>query len=73
MGHDAWRVFRAAFPRAESGLVTLARVGLSSDRTWAITYIDSQGDWLAGAGHLVVLHKVNGVWHRRASLTLRVS
>ncbi len=49
---DRWAMFRAVYPHAGTGIVTLVHVGLSEDGTWALTYIDSQSDWLAGAGYL---------------------
>jgi hypothetical protein len=62
-GPDRWQMLRTAYPHAGTGIISLTRVGLSADTTWAVTYIDSQGDWLAGAGYLVVLHKRGGTWH----------
>lgn len=72
-GPDRWAVFRAAYPRAGAGIVTLVHVGTSADGNWALTYIDSQGDWLAGAGYLVVLHRIDGIWHPVRRATLRIS
>ncbi len=72
-GPDRWQVFRARYPDASTGIISLTRVGLSSDTHWAITYIDSQGDWLGGAGFLVVLRQADGVWRPVKKAILRVS
>ena len=72
-GADGWVMLRARYPDAGTGLISLTRVGLSPDERWAITYIDSQADWLAGSGYLVVLHQDKGVWRPVKRATLRIS
>jgi hypothetical protein len=61
MGRDAWPAFRVAFPEA-GGVVRLARVGLSRDGMWALTYVESRAGALSGAGFLYVLRKERGTW-----------
>lgn len=72
-GPDRWEMFRAAYPDAGAGIVTLVHVGISADGKWALTYIDSQGDWLTGAGYLVVLHQIGEIWHPVRRARLRIS
>ena len=67
-----WIAFRAAFPNG-GPIRSVSRVGLSHDRRWAIVYAGWQGDWLAGAGLVYVLHRDRDAWRIRDELMLWVS
>jgi hypothetical protein len=70
--NTGWIGFRRAFPNG-AGIVTLSRVGLSSDGRWAIVYGGQQADWLAGAGYIYVLHRDPDKWRIRRQLNVWVS
>ena len=67
-----WEGFYRAFPRG-GGIVSLSRVGVSRDGHWAMLYVGRQGDWLAGAGYVYVLHNDRGIWRVRHSHMLWIS
>jgi hypothetical protein len=69
---SGWEGFRRAFPDG-GGIVSLSRVGLSHDGHWAMVYVGSQGDWLAGAGFLYVLYNDGGIWRVRHRQMLWIS
>lgn len=54
-------------------IVSVSRVGISHDGHWAMVYVGSQGDWLAGAGYLHVLYDDAGIWRVRYSHLLWIS
>lgn len=56
-----WTTFRREHPRA-NGVVSISRVALSNDGTWALLYAGRRSDYLAGRGFLYVLRKDGGVW-----------
>ena len=67
-----WEGFRRAFPRG-GPIVSVSRVGLSRDGHWAMVYVGSQGDWLAGAGYFYFLSNEGGIWRERHRRMLWVS
>jgi hypothetical protein len=67
-----WEGFRRAFPQG-GGIVSVSRVGLTHDGRWAMVYVGSQGDWLAGAGFVYVLHHDGGIWRIRHRQLLWIS
>jgi hypothetical protein len=67
-----WEGFRRAFPNG-GPIVSVSRVGISHDGHWAMVYVGSQGDWLAGAGYFYVLYNDAGVWRVRYSHMLWIS
>lgn len=67
-----WEGFRRAFPNG-GPIVSVSRVGLSHDGRWAMVYVGSQGDWLAGAGYFHVLYDDAGIWRVRYSKMLWIS
>ena len=67
-----WEGFRRAFPGG-GPIVSVSRVGLSRDGHWAMVYVGSQGDWLAGAGYFYILYNDTGVWRERHRQVLWIS
>lgn len=67
-----WEGFRRAFPKG-GPIVSVSRVGISHDGHWAMVYVGSQGDWLAGAGYLYVMYNDAGIWRIRSSKMLWIS
>jgi hypothetical protein len=61
INQNGWDVFYADYPGAP-GITTLSRVGFNDAMDQALVYVGTQSHWLAGAGYIVLLVKVEGVW-----------
>jgi predicted small lipoprotein YifL len=61
VNQNGWDAFYADYPGAP-GITTLSRVGFNDAMDQALVYIGTQSHWLAGAGYIVLLKKVNGAW-----------
>jgi hypothetical protein len=61
VNQNGWDVFYADYPGAP-GITTLSRVGFNDAMDQALVYVGTQSHWLAGAGYIVLMKKVNGVW-----------
>jgi hypothetical protein len=58
---NGWDLFYTRFP-GTPGIITLSRVGFNEAMDQALVYIGIQSHWLAGAGTMLLMQKVNGVW-----------
>ena len=58
---DGWQLFYEQYPDAP-GITTLSRVGFNKLHDQALVYVGTLSHWLAGAGYIVLLKKVNGAW-----------
>jgi len=58
---DAWDRFYTKYPKSP-GVITLSRVGFNRRRGMAMVYVGSQSHWLAGGGHIRILHKQVEKW-----------
>jgi hypothetical protein len=61
VNQNGWDIFYADYPGAP-GITTLSRVGFNNAMDEALVYIGTESHWLAGAGYIVLLKKVNGAW-----------
>ncbi len=61
VNQNGWDVFYADYPGAP-GITTLSRVGFNDAMDQALVYVGTQSHWLAGAGYIVLLKKVDGAW-----------
>jgi hypothetical protein len=61
INQDGWQVFYAKYPDAP-GILTFSRVGFDTALDQALVYVGDQSHFLAGAGHYVLLKKVNSAW-----------
>ena len=61
VNQDGWQLFYARFPDAP-GMLTFSHVGFNAAFDQALVYAGIQSQALAGAGHYVLLVKVNGTW-----------
>ncbi len=58
---SGWDTFYAQYPDS-TGMIYLSRPGYNAGGDKAIVYFGSQAYYLAGAGYIVLLEKVNGEW-----------
>lgn len=56
-----WDLFYKKYPDSP-GIVTLSRVGFSSNGEDGLVYFGNGRNWKSGKGYLVVLHKTRGEW-----------
>jgi len=61
VNQDGWQLFYERYPQAR-GILTFSRAGFDDALDQALVYVGVQSQALAGAGHYVLLKKVNGVW-----------
>jgi hypothetical protein len=58
---SGWEIFYNRHPQAP-GITTLSRVGFNKAYNQALVYIGTQSNWLAGAGHFILLKKGPEGW-----------
>jgi hypothetical protein len=72
VNQNGWDVFYADYPGAP-GMTTLSRVGFNDAMDQALVYVGTQSHWLAGAGYIVLMKKVNGTWTIDQQVTTWIS
>lgn len=58
---DGWQSFYTQYPEAP-GIISLSRAGFNDQLDQALVYVGVMSHYLAGAGYLILLNKVDGVW-----------
>jgi hypothetical protein len=61
VNQNGWDVFYGQYSGAP-GITTLSRVGFNDAMDQALVYVGTQSHWLAGAGYIFLMKKVNGAW-----------
>ncbi|KAF0108166.1 MAG: hypothetical protein FD146_1180 [Anaerolineaceae bacterium] len=61
INQDGWTIFYSRYPNTP-GMTTVSRVGFNDTLDQALVYVGTQSHWLAGAGYIVLMKKVDGVW-----------
>jgi hypothetical protein len=61
VNQDGWAMFYSRYPNTP-GMTTVSRVGFNDTLDQALVYVGTQSHWLAGAGYIVLMKKVDGVW-----------
>jgi hypothetical protein len=58
---DGWQLFYEQYPQAP-GITTISQVGFNAAMDQALVYVGMLSHYLAGAGYIVFLQKVDGNW-----------
>jgi hypothetical protein len=61
VNQDGWAMFYSRYPNTP-GMTSVSRVGFNDTLDQALVYVGTQSHWLAGAGYIVLMKKVDGVW-----------
>ncbi len=67
-----WDAFYEKYPQA-NGIIEVSRVGFNSAGDEALVYVGNQHDYLAGAGFLVWMEKVDRQWVEKERIMLWIS
>jgi len=59
--NDGWKIFYGKYP-GSFGILSLSRPGFNAAMDTALVYVGQQSDWLAGAGHFVLMKKIDNTW-----------
>ena len=70
---DGWSQLEVQHPGASRVLMTFSKVGFNSNRSQALTFVQSFGDFGAGNGLYVLFAKSDGIWSIQRKIPAWVS